>query len=143
MEQPPGPLVGRGPLGEGVVPGVMEAPVVGASLRPAPAAVAVPVEGGVEAGAPWQAATKPASTATAATTGRRLVIRRGSYGHAPRRVRQGLTGACPRRVRGPRADQPPTASRMCSQLSSRNWRSRRTATTSIRQVWSPRPEAWR
>lgn len=79
MEQPPGPAVGPSPPGEGEAPAVIEARAVGESLRlgPAEAAVAVPVERGVEAGAPWHAATMQVSTATTATTGRRLVIRPG------------------------------------------------------------------
>jgi hypothetical protein len=54
IEQPPGPVVGRGPLGVGEAPGVTEAPPVGDPVRPSPvdAAVALPVEGGGEAGEP-------------------------------------------------------------------------------------------
>lgn len=79
IEQPPGPVVGRGPLGEGEAPRVTEAPAVGEAvgLAPGDAAVAVPVECAVEAGEPWHAATTQASTATTATTGCPLVIRPG------------------------------------------------------------------
>src|ERR1019366_1200324 len=61
------------------VPVLREAPAVGDALTPVPAkpAVAVPVERGEEAGAPWHAATRQASTATTATTGCPLVIRPG------------------------------------------------------------------
>src|ERR1039458_6654154 len=79
MEHPPGPVVGRGPLGEGEAPRVTDARAVGepVGLAPGDAAVAVPMECGVGAGEPWHAATTQAVTATTATTVCRLVIHPG------------------------------------------------------------------